>query len=93
VASGFGVVSTGVTDPFNPTLTGLSDEEIAALPVLECPVGYYGPGGAVGAKCIPCGAGATTKLPGATSVDQCDGEWGWVHPEMATCLLAAGAAL
>lgn len=76
VAAGYGVVdsASNSTNPFNPDTTAMTADEKAALSVLECPVGFYGAGGAMDSKCIPCGTGATTKVPGAYLPTHYDGE-------------------
>ena len=73
VAPGFGVVNStsNSTDAFNPNTT---DSGNNTLPVLECPVGYYGPGGASDSKCIACPAGTTTTAPGSSNATQCSGK-------------------
>lgn len=75
VKPGFGVVNSTAnsTDAFNPNTDGMSNETLVQLPVLECPIGYYGPGKSVGAECIACAPGSSTEAPGATSADQCTG--------------------
>jgi hypothetical protein len=52
----------------------LGADQLVALPALECPVGYFGEGGTLGAKCKPCAAGSTTDAAGAESATECDGE-------------------
>jgi len=76
VVPGYGVVNSTAnsTDAFNPDTTNSTADNLADLPVLECPVGFYGPGGAVGSKCIACPAGSTTEASGSTSSDNCTGE-------------------
>lgn len=76
VKAGSGVVNSTAnsTDAFNPDLTGLDNTTLSGLPVLECPVGYYGAGGAAGSKCVACPAGASTEAAGSTSASNCTGE-------------------
>ena len=75
VKGGFGVVNStsNSTDAFNPN-TDLPLDQLVNLPVLECPIGYYGVGGEAGSKCQQCPAGSSTKAPGAANVTSCDGE-------------------
>lgn len=75
VKPGFGVASshTNSTDAFNIDTTGLDNATIIALPVLECPVGYFSGGHAVDTKCTQCPAGSTTQAVGSTSVTDCNG--------------------
>ena len=91
VKPGSGVVnSTNSTDAFNPN-TELPLDQLVNLPVLECPIGYYGEGGAAGSKCQQCPAGSSTREPGAANATACDGEWqpaGLVKALM--CLLYGG---
>jgi hypothetical protein len=76
VKPGFGVVNSTAnsTDAFNPNTDGMSNETLVQMPVLECPIGYYGPGKSVGAECIACDVGSTTEAPGATSAAECSGK-------------------
>jgi hypothetical protein len=76
VQPGCGVAdsSANLTDAFNPDTTGLDDTALAQLPTLECPMGYYGPGNATGAKCVACPDGSTTQQPGKTAVTDCNGK-------------------
>ncbi len=67
------VNSTNNTNAFNPN-TDLPLDQLINLPVLECPIGYYGEGGALGSKCQQCPAGSSTREPGASNVTACDGE-------------------
>ena len=75
VKGGFGVVNStsNSTDAFNPD-TDLPADELINLPVLECPIGYFGEGGEAGSKCQQCPAGSSTREPGAANVTSCDGE-------------------
>lgn len=75
VRPGFGVVnsSSNGTDAFNPD-TDLPADGLVALPVLECPVGYFSAGGALGAKCQRCPAGSSTEGTGSTDASACSGE-------------------
>jgi hypothetical protein len=76
VKPGFGVVNStsNGTDAFNPD-TNLTPEELANLPVLECPVGYYGAGNEAGSKCVQCPSGSSTLEAASTSAASCSGEW------------------
>jgi len=76
VKPGFGVVNStsNGTDAFNPD-TNLTPEELANLPVLECPVGYYGAGNGAGSKCEQCPSGSSTVEAASTSAASCSGEW------------------
>lgn len=60
-------------DAYNPDVSGISSSALAALPVLECPVGYYSNGNSAGAKCTACPAGSTTQTSGSTNVTDCNG--------------------
>ena len=75
VRPGFGVVnSTNNTDAFNPN-TELPLDQLVNLPVLECPIGWFGVGGDAGSKCQQCPAGSSTRESGAANSTACDGEW------------------
>jgi hypothetical protein len=78
VKAGAGVVDSAInsTDAFNIDTTGFNDTQKVSLPVLECPVGYYGPGGALDSHCTACPAGSSTLNPGATSASDCSGACG-----------------
>jgi hypothetical protein len=75
VRPGCGIVdsSRNGTDAFNPNVTGLDNTTLAAVPVLECPAGFFSAGGALDTKCTPCPAGSSTAETGSTSVAQCSG--------------------
>jgi hypothetical protein len=75
VRQGFGVASSvrNTTDAFSIDTSALNATQLAALSVLECPVGTYGEGGSAGAKCLLCPAGSTTEAPGAISSSNCTG--------------------
>jgi len=76
VAPGYGVAGGSVAngDIFQADLSGLSEQQILDLTVLQCPTGYYGGGDSLTATCIKCPDGSTTKDPGSISVGQCDGK-------------------
>jgi hypothetical protein len=76
VKPGQGVVNVALngTDAFNINVTALNSTQRANLPVVECPVGTYGPGNSTSAKCVPCPAGSSTTEPGSTSAAACSGE-------------------
>jgi hypothetical protein len=76
VKPGFGVVNSTLnsTDAFNFNATKLAAAQQALLPVLECPLGYYGLGNNVAGKCTPCPTGSTTQAPGSTNVSDCNGK-------------------
>lgn len=78
VKAGSGVVNSALngTDAFNINITAMNSTQQAKLAVLECPVGYFGVGGSINAKCTPCPAGSTTEQPGSTAVSACSGEFG-----------------
>lgn len=61
-------------DVFNSDLTGLSQQQIIDLTVLQCPIGYWGGGDTLAAQCTKCPDGATTKEPGSLTIDDCNGE-------------------
>lgn len=67
----------GVTNPDDPKapfavdVESRSKEELAKLPVLQCPVGLYSEGNGVGSPCMPCAAGATTEDDGSKSIEDC----------------------
>ena len=71
VKPGFGVVNStsNGTDAFNPDTSGNT-----TLPVLECPVGYFGLGGAADSKCELCPAGSSTQESGSSNTTSCSGE-------------------
>jgi hypothetical protein len=84
------VVNSNSTDAFNPN-TELPLDQLVNLPVLECPIGYFGEGGAAGSKCQQCPAGSSTREPGAANITACDGEWQATAAGLLsalTCLLA-----
>jgi hypothetical protein len=75
VKPGFGVANASLGgDAFNMDTSGMGPDQLVALPVLECPVGSYGPGNASAAKCAACPAGSSTEGPGASSLTSCSGE-------------------
>lgn len=76
VKAGSGVAKSALNaaDAFDIDVSGLSPEQLVALPVLECPLGYFGEGGTLGAKCKPCVAGSTTDAAGAVAATECNGE-------------------
>jgi len=76
VKPGFGVVSSSgnASDGFITDTSGLADADAAALPVLECPIGYYGAGLTVRSTCALCPIGSMTEEPGRTSIEQCSSE-------------------
>lgn len=82
VRPGWGIVnsgsngdgSTSCADAFNPDVTGLNSTQLAALSVLECPIGYYNGNFTVDGKCQACPAGSSTQQPGSTNVTDCNGE-------------------
>lgn len=59
------------TDAFNPDTGGLSPTQLAQLPAIECPIGYWGEGNATAAKCQSCPIGSSTEQPGSTSAADC----------------------
>lgn len=72
MARGFGiVVGSNTSDAFNPDVTGLTLAQLAVLPVMQCPIGYYGPGNDTGAKCQRCDASTLTAGPGTGSAAEC----------------------
>lgn len=71
VAPGYGVVSG--SDAFDVDTTSMNTTELAALPVLQCPVGWFGAGNTTGAKCERCD-GTSTLEAGASSAEACSGE-------------------
>jgi hypothetical protein len=76
VKSGSGVVKSALNaaDAFEIDVSGLNADQLVALPVLECPLGYFGEGGTLGTKCKPCADGSTTDAAGAVSAAECGGE-------------------
>lgn len=72
--SGVANVAMNGTDAFNINVTALNSTQRANLPVLECPIGYYGPGNSTSGKCVPCPAGSSTAEPGSTAAAACSGE-------------------
>jgi hypothetical protein len=75
--NGFGVVNSTAnsTDAFNPDTSALNETQLASLPVLECPIGYYSSGNALlGLKCQACPVGSSTKETGRTNATACNGE-------------------
>jgi hypothetical protein len=76
VKAGFGVVNSTLnsTDAFNINASALAAAQQALLPVLECPVSYYGLGNSTAGRCTPCPAGSTTQAPGSSSISDCNGE-------------------
>lgn len=93
VKAGFGVASSAnSTDGFSLDTTGMDNATLAALPVLECPVGYFGAGGSAGAKCVACPAGTSTEAAGSTSAADCKGEFAHLLvAQCAYCSLTQGA--
>ena len=77
VVPGYGVANSTMngTDAFNINTTHLDTNQTANLTVMDCPVGYFGPGGFLGSKCTPCPAGSTTEYPGSLSAAACSGEY------------------
>lgn len=61
-------------DIFNATLPIYDEMALVSLDVLQCPTGYYGGGQSLGATCTKCPEGSTTKDPGSTTVEDCNGE-------------------
>lgn len=76
VEPGWGVVAANPVngDIFNATLPVLDEMALVSLDVLQCPTGYYGGGQSLGATCTKCPEGSTTKDPGSTTVQDCNGE-------------------
>jgi len=73
VKPGFGVVDSNrnQTDAFDINTSALNATQLASLPVLECPMGYFGQGNTTGAKCVLCTAGSTTEGSGSTTATDC----------------------
>jgi hypothetical protein len=62
--------------PWNPDVSLESNQTVLALlPVLPCPTGYYGVGGALASKCVPCANGFTTAGPGSSADIACTSEY------------------
>jgi hypothetical protein len=78
VMPGFGVVSSVGNSSdgtgFLENTSSLTAEVAASLPVLQCPLGYYGAGGSLGAVCTRCPLGSTTEEVGATNSSRCSSE-------------------
>lgn len=76
VIPGYGVVNSTAnkTDAFNIDTSAMDPYDQVKLNVMECPVGYYGPGGGTGSTCIKCPCGSTTTETGSTSDAACNGE-------------------
>jgi hypothetical protein len=76
--SGVAINMNGATseDIFAGDLSGLSEQQILSLSVLQCPTGFYGLGNSLGSTCAKCPGQTTTQGPGALDVSQCDGECG-----------------
>lgn len=72
--SGQGSGTLSCTDAFNPDVSAYNSSQLAAVPVTECPIGYWGSGLSLDGKCSACPAGSSTQEPGSTNVTQCDGE-------------------
>lgn len=83
VMPGFGVVSSVGNSSdgtgFLADTSTLTADVAVSLPVLQCPLGYYGAGGSLGAVCTRCPLGSTTEDVGATSATQCSGECVFLH--------------
>jgi hypothetical protein len=76
VRPGFGVTNSSAAGlaAFAVNTAILTAQMQASLVVLECPVGYYGVGGAVDSTCTQCPCGSTTTVTGATSEGACTGK-------------------
>lgn len=75
VAEGYGIASSASnsTDAYDVDVNSMTLEQLSTLPILECPVGKYGPGGSPAAKCAQCPNGHSTLRPASTLAD-CTGE-------------------
>jgi hypothetical protein len=89
VKPGFGVVSSPAAGlaAFDINTADMTDDAKANLVVLECPVGYYGVGGAVDSTCAQCPCGSTTTMAGARNDTDCNGKYlcglEWYAPYLA----------
>jgi hypothetical protein len=79
VREGFGVVNStaNATDAFTFSTTGLTNDTLANLPVVECPIGMYSSDKGqkvLNRRCMACTTGSSTQEPGRSNSTQCDGE-------------------
>ncbi|KAF6257767.1 hypothetical protein COO60DRAFT_1460997 [Scenedesmus sp. NREL 46B-D3] len=72
VSTGYGIFVGNDTNAWAPATSGMSPTEKAELPVLPCPVGYYGTGGQLDSKCDTCGPGTSTAGEGSISSSACN---------------------
>lgn len=77
VKPGHGVVNSSATGlaMFAIDTSNIALQVQATLPVLECPIGYYGVGGETGSTCTPCPCGSTTTVAGAKNETECSGKY------------------
>jgi hypothetical protein len=77
VRPGFGLVSSNgnTTDGtgYIADSSALLDDAAVAMPVLECPVGYWSAELSIKAVCTKCPTGSTTKESTQTAVEHCSG--------------------
>jgi hypothetical protein len=76
VMPGHGVVSTesNSSNPYAVNISGLTEVDLAQLPVVQCPIGWYGVGNSTGAQCQACPPGSSTTGIGAAALSNCSGE-------------------
>lgn len=60
------------SDTFSPNTDGLTPTELAQLPAMECPAGWWGAGNAPAAMCQRCPVGSSTQGPGSMLMSQCN---------------------
>lgn len=91
IRPGYGLVSStdNSTDGsgFIADSSTLSNDTAAVMPVLECPIGYWGAGMSIGSTCIKCAEGSTTEESARTAAEECSSKQGPILAATMHCIV------